>query len=90
MHTREEWIDTETAVRYTGRSERTLQRWRIRGLVKAGKRHGQRVYARRSLEVAMLVADKRQATSRFDGSKPGPGCKGKHLEAVGQIMIQFE
>lgn len=85
-----DWIDVETAVELTGRSEVTLRRWRRQRLVTAGKLAGQRLYDRRSLLIAMRIADQRQKNTRFDGTTPGPGCKGKPVETEGQMAIDLD
>lgn len=87
-----DWIDVQTAVELSGRSEVTLRRWRRRGLVRTAKRvgSGRRFYDRHTLLRAVRETETNQRATRFDGSRPGPGRGGKPVVHPLQLSIDFD
>lgn len=64
------WLDEWDAVRFVGRSHRTLRDWRARGLVKHGKRGKRWVYDKDSLRSAARLARARQVSQLKRGEQP--------------------
>lgn len=72
----DEWLSEPDALKYVGRSHRTMQRWRAYELVPVRKVDGQRFYLLSGLTAArdLLEAAHRETQIHFSGnSQPGPG-----------------
>jgi transposase-like protein len=60
------WLDVWDACRIVGRSPKTLQRWRLAGLVRVGRnRDGKLFYDKQSLVSARKQLDLRQEESQI-------------------------
>ena len=58
------WLDVWDACRYVNRSPKTLQRWRLAGLVRVGRRGDQLFYDKQSLMSVRRRLDERQVQSQ--------------------------
>lgn len=64
------WLSEWDAVRFVGRSRRTLRDWRSRGIVQCGKRGKHWVYEKDSLRVASRVTRERRVSMLKKGEQP--------------------
>ncbi|OZD31701.1 hypothetical protein CH247_11080 [Rhodococcus sp. 06-156-3b] len=68
------WVDEFEALRITGRSKRTLSKWRKAGLIRRRKRGGVHVYEVEELNAAKADSERRAIEYRFTPGQPGgPG-----------------
>ena len=60
------WVDVWEASRQVGRSQKTLQRWRLQGKVRVGRNgRGELRYDLASLRAARRMSDEQQALSQI-------------------------
>lgn len=84
------WVDEHEAIRITGRSSRSLRRWRLDGLIRRRKRRDVHVFEVGDLLAAVADTERRITQRGFKPGQPGGPGRPQHpaRPRVAELLAQ--